>query len=110
VTPRLEVEAIINGRLISGNLRLAVHDLGFGGFSVESPIGFTVGTAHEFRFVMADGTAVAIMAEAVYSRPSGMRDGMDHLLTGFKYVLGNDQADRAVELLLDAAIAPLSFR
>ena len=29
--PRLEVEAVLNGRLAKGNLRMVVHDLGFGG-------------------------------------------------------------------------------
>jgi hypothetical protein len=34
---------------------------------------------------------------------------MDHFLSGFKYALGSDDAERAVEILLDVAMAPLSF-
>jgi len=107
--PRLEVEAVINGRLARGNLRLILHDLGFGGFAVESPIGFAPGTYHEFRFVTAQGMVVGILAETVYSRDVGMRDGMEHRLSGFKYVLETDEAMRAVEILIDAAMSPLSF-
>lgn len=105
--PRLEVEAVLNGRLAKGNLRMSVHDLGFGGFAVESPIAFAVGSRHEFRFVGPEDIVVGIRAETVYSRAVGLRDGMDHLLTGFKYLLETEEAERAVELLLDIAMSPL---
>ena len=108
-SPRLEVEAVINGVLARGNLKVVLHDLGFGGFAVESPITFTSGTHHEFRFVTSSGLAISIMAAVVYSNPVGERDGMEHQLTGFRYVTGNDEADLAVSLLIDAAIAPLTF-
>jgi hypothetical protein len=107
--PRLEVEAVINGRLARGNLRLGLHDLGFGGFAVESPLAFSPSSLHEFRFVTAQGIVVSMLAETVYSKPVGMRDGMDYWLTGFKYVLETEDAERAVEVLLDAAMSPLSF-
>jgi hypothetical protein len=108
-TPRLEVEAVLNGRLAKGNLRLILHDLGFGGFAVESPLAFAVGSIHEFRFFTADAIVVSLRAEAVYSRSIGLRDGMDHFLSGFKYALGSDDAERAVEILLDVAMGPLRF-
>jgi len=107
--PRLEVEAVLNGRLAKGNLRMVLHDLGFGGFAVESPIAFAVGTRHEFRFVGPEEMAVSVRAETVYSRAVGQRDGMDHVLTGFKYVLETEDAERAVEILLDLALSPISF-
>jgi hypothetical protein len=108
-TPRLEVEAILDSALVRGNLRLTLHDLGFGGFAVEGPIAFTPASRHAFRFVTATGAAVNLTAETIYCRESGIRDGMECLLSGFKYVLDSDEARRAVEVLLDAAIAPLSF-
>jgi hypothetical protein len=108
-TPRLEVEAVLNGRLAKGNLRLILHDLGFGGFAVESPLAFAIGSIHEFRFFTTDAIVVSLRAEAVYSRSVGLRDGMDHFLSGFKYALGSDEAERAVEVLLDVAMGPLSF-
>jgi hypothetical protein len=103
------VEAVLNGRLAKGNLRMVVHDLGFGGFAVESPIAFAVGSRHEFRFVGPEDMVVGIRAETVYSRAVGLRDGMDHVLSGFKYVLETEDAERAVEILLDLAMSPISF-
>ncbi len=100
---------MLNGRLAKGNLRMIVHDLGFGGFAVESPIAFAVGSRHEFRFVGPEDMVVGIRAETVYSRPVGLRDGMDHVLAGFKYVLESEEAERAVEILLDLAMSPISF-
>jgi hypothetical protein len=108
-TPRLEVEAVISGHLAQGNLRVILRDLSFGGFSVESPLGFSPGTCHEFRFITGEGLLVTVLAEAVYSREVGMRDGMAYWLSGFKYILETEQAERAVEILIDAAISPLSF-
>lgn len=109
MSPRLEVEALINGMLARGNLRLILHDLGFGGFGVECPIAFTIGSNHEFRFVTGTGVTVRIVAEAVYTRPLGPRDGMQHHLSGFKYVLSTPDCERSIHLLLDAAMAPLTF-
>jgi hypothetical protein len=108
-TPRLEVEAVLNGRLAKGNLRMTLHDLGFGGFAVESPLAFAVGTQHDFRFIGPEEMAVAVRAETVYSRAVGLRDGMDYVLTGFKYVLDTEEAERAVDALLDLAMSPLAF-
>ncbi len=108
-SPRLEVEALIDGELARGSLRLILHDLGFGGFAVECPLAFTIGSLHDFRFVTEGGLAVRMSAEATYTRPVGPRDGLQHHLSGFKYSLKTTEAERAVGILMDAATAPLTF-
>jgi hypothetical protein len=108
-SPRLEVEAILNGVLAEGNLRLTLRDLGFGGFAVESPILFTIRSTHRFRFTTQGGLALALKAEVIYTRPIGPRDGMAHHATGFRFVVTSTEDEQAVTLLIDAAIAPLSF-
>lgn len=108
-SPRVAVEALINGAIAQGNLKIILRDLGLGGFSVECPFSCTLGSRHEFRFVTDGGLAMRVLAEAVYSRPLGPRDGMQHHIAGFKFVHGTPGAERAVDLLLDAATAPLSF-
>jgi hypothetical protein len=107
--PRLEVEAVINGRLSRGSLRLNLVDLGFGGFAVECPIAFETGSRHEFRFVTAATVTVHMLAEAVYSRPSDPSDGMAHYVAGFKYVRRTEQDQRSIDILIDAANSPLQF-
>ena len=108
-SPRLEVEAVLNGRLSSGSLRLNLVDLGFGGFAVESPIAFAPGTQHVFRFSTNNDVTVTLRADAVYARPSGRHDGMDHYVAGFKYVVERPEDERAVDILIDAANSPLTF-
>jgi hypothetical protein len=103
------VEALLSGRLSSGNLRLSLVDLGFGGFAVESPIAFTPGTQHMFRFLTNSEVTVTLRADAVYARPSGTHDGMDHFVAGFKYVVVRPEDERAVDILIDAANSPLTF-
>ena len=107
--PRLEVEAVINGRLSRGNLRLELVDLGLGGFAVESPIRFSPGSRHGFRFVTAAGLAVRLEADLVYCRPSGPQDGMEHYVAGFKYAAADAREQRAIDLLIEAATSPLTF-
>jgi hypothetical protein len=109
MSPRLEVEALVNGSLARGNLHVSLHDLGFGGFAIEAPIAFTMASRHEFRFVTAAGMVVRVAADAVYTRPLGPRDGMQQHLTGFKFAMGAPDADQSVSLLMDAATSPLTF-
>jgi hypothetical protein len=103
------VEAVLDGRLSRGNLRLHLMDLGFGGFAVESPIAFTPGSRHGFRFITTSGMAVPIKADVVYSRPTGPSDGMEHHVAGFKYVIETPDDERSVDLLIDTANSPLTF-
>jgi hypothetical protein len=100
---------VLSGRLSSGSLRLNLVDLGFGGFAVESPIAFAPGTQHLFRFSTNKDVTVTLRADAVYSRPSGTHDGMDHYVAGFKYVVERSEDERAVDILIDAANSPLTF-
>jgi hypothetical protein len=107
--PRLEVEAVINGRLSRGNLRLNLVDLGLGGFAVESPIEFSAGSQHDFRFVTAAGVAVRVQADLVYCRASGSHDGMEHYIAGFKYAVTAASEQSAIDILIEAATSPLTI-
>lgn len=108
-SPRLEVEALVQGVLVEGELRITLRDLGFGGFAVECPLMFTIGSRHSFRFTTETGVVVQLHAETIYARPVGPRDGMTYCLSGFRFVPENPETDQAVQILLDAAVAPLSF-
>jgi hypothetical protein len=108
-SPRLEVHSVLTGQLVQGNVPLAVHDLGFGGFSVEGPIAFTAGSQHAFRFTTSGGMSILLTAEAIYSRPMDERNGMAWFLSGFRYVINSPEAEDAVQILIDAATSPLSF-
>lgn len=105
--PRLEIEAVIDGRLARGNLRLELYDLGFGGFAIESPIAFSIGARREFRFTTTSGAEVSLTAEAVHTTPVGSRDGMEHYRSGFRYLVQGSEAQTAVETLIEAATSPL---
>jgi hypothetical protein len=95
--------------LVEGHLRLVVRDLSVGGFAVECPIGFSIGSQHEFRFTTDSGLVVSTVAEAIYSRPSGPRDGMAHYVTGFRFSSEGEVTEQAIQVLMDAALAPLTI-
>jgi hypothetical protein len=109
VTPRIEVEALLNGRLAEGSRPMIVRDLGFGGFCLESACAFAVGSCHDFSFAGPGGLALVIRAEAVYSQVVSPSEGTDRVLSGFKYVLGTAEAERVVDVLVAAALSPISF-
>ena len=88
---------------------MPLHDLGFGGFSVESPLAFTVGSRHDFRFIGPADMVVEISAETVYSRAADPQGGVAHRVSGFKYIVDSDETQRVVDLLIDAALSPISF-
>ena len=108
-SPRLEVEAVLNGRLAHGHLRLALVDLGFGGFAVESPLAFSAGTQHGFRFTTNTGVTVLVKANAVYCRPSGPQDGLEQYVVGFKYAIASAHDQASIDILIDAANSPLTI-
>jgi len=108
--PRLEVEALIDGRATGVRVPLTLGDLGFGGFSVEASRPFEVGSRHGFQFTTADGITVLLRADTVYCRPvTGRRADAGHV-AGFRYVVETTAEQHAVDILIDCANSPLEFR
>lgn len=108
-SPRLEVEALIEGHLVRGHAPLVLVDLGFGGFSVQSPFYFQTHGRHAFRFSTVDGIAVLINADVVYCRESTTEDGRPVYVTGFSFAVQSPKDQHAVNILIDAANSPLTF-
>lgn len=109
--PRLEVEALIDGRATGTRVPLNLVDLGFGGFAVESSMAFEVGSRHGFQFTTVDGITVLLRADTVYCRPvTGRRDEEERHVAGFRYVVQTTGERHAVDILIDCANSPLQFR
>lgn len=108
--PRLEVLDQFYGRLVALDLPLRVRDISAGGFSIESPISFPPGAAHQFRFTTMHGDAHILPATAIHCRTAQVRDGVNWHVTGFEFI--QDQAGEVagvVGLLMDAATSILTF-
>ena len=108
-TPRLEVTGQIQGHFVELDAPAIVCEIGMGGFRIATPVDTPIGSEHEFRFTLGNGTVVYARARTVHSRVVSSRDGVPHLFTaGFAFT-----ADRwrghATDELIDNVIASLSF-
>jgi hypothetical protein len=85
-SPRIDVLRRVEGRLVSIDAPIVVHDLSRTGFGVLSPIAFRSGETLDFRLTGEDGIDVAVAARAVHSRQ--WPAGSNLHLTGFEFVPG----------------------
>lgn len=107
--PRLEVSGCLIGDLVDRTHEIMpLRDLALSGFSVESARVCAVGSRYSFRFATEGGLAVRVKADAVYCRPADDRQGVT-FVNGFRFVADSPAAEAAIDLLIESAIAPLSF-
>jgi hypothetical protein len=108
---RLQILGQLYGQVVPLDVSFAVRNLSAGGFAVESPIRFHTGTAHEFRFTLADGRTVKVGGETVHCmRVRTPEDGV-RFLAGFRFVADAEDAEaaEAIQTLLDWALANVSY-
>jgi hypothetical protein len=97
----------IRGQLVSLGVRLTIREIGFGGFSSESPIQFELGARHLFQFTTADNREVLVTARVVYCRADGQFLWLPMFITGFAFVDDPERdTARDVGVLIDAMTEP----
>ncbi len=108
---RKTARAAVSGRLEACRLPdsqpITVINLGLGGFRIRTRFGFTVGSQHEFRFELADGTPLDIGATVIYCTPRKALDGSVVYFTGFELA---KEAHRDNRALVDEVLHDLAFR
>jgi hypothetical protein len=107
--PRFEVTGSIEVVVAGGHIAAALHDIGLGGFAVESDHPFAVRSRYPVRFTSPNGLDARVLAQVIHVRQVTDSDGQFRWLSGFAYVIDDDEAYAAVEAVLDHATACLSF-
>ncbi len=107
--PRFDVTGSIGVVVAGGHIAAGLHDIGLGGFAVESDQPFAVRSRYPVRFTSAGGLDARVLAQVVHVRQVTDSDGQLRWLSGFAYVIDDDGAYAAVEAVLDHATACLSF-
>lgn len=106
--PRFDVtgsiEVCVAGKPVTG-----LHDIGLGGFAVESDQPFTVRHRYAVHFTSPTGLDARLVAQVIHVRQVTDSEGQLRWLSGFAYVIDDDDARAAVEAVLDHATACLSF-
>jgi hypothetical protein len=100
-TPRLKVLEKIEGRIMPQDVAIAVLNLSRGGFLIQAPIEFPIGSIQQFRFRIAAAEPITLHAQVIHARRDAGR------ATG-PYVIGFEFADattptgaRAIDTLME---------
>lgn len=107
--PRVEVLGQLRGQPVTFRTPLLVRDLGEGGFSVESPLPFRVGSQHLFRFTSDRGMVVFVSGRTIHNRLVPVLGQPGTYVAGFQFVFDGPAAERAVEALLGEVTSTLEF-
>ena len=108
-SPRIDVARRVEGKLISLDTRIIIHDLSRTGFAVVSPLRFDKGQLLDFRLSVTGSADVTVAAEAVHSRP--LNPSPNLFLTGFRFLAGKmtgrvpqSRIDRLIEAVCDSNV------
>ncbi|MEZ5318805.1 MAG: hypothetical protein R2752_15505 [Vicinamibacterales bacterium] len=110
-SPRLDATDLLIAELASVRARVAVAEVGLGGFSVITDFPLEAGSLYRFRFSrgLADDAPARVRARAIYSRrPADAVRGS--FVTGLSFVNERPRDRRAIGELLDHVMSPLSVQ
>jgi hypothetical protein len=109
-SPRLDAFDLILAELASVRARVAVSEVGLGGFSVLTDFPLEAGALYRFRFArgLADATPARVRARAIHSRRLEA-DPRGGFVTGLSFVNERPRDRRAIGELLDHVMSPLSL-
>jgi len=85
-SPRIEILGRVQGRLTSLDAPVGVLDISLGGMALETTFAFEVGSKHEFRLSLGDGSHVLLCGEIRHCRRVGGSEDGDHFITGVQFV------------------------
>lgn len=92
--PRVEVLGRLHGHIVSMEASVTVREVSLGGLSFSSTVSFPVGTIHEFRLTLGDGSAVLLRGRIVRSQPRPDEAGGSRLyITGVQFLDDKDPQD-----------------
>ena len=108
-TKRVDVRSRMPAQLLALNVPVTVIQIGLGGFRVRTSFVFLVGSIHEFRFPLGDGSTVDVSARVIHCLPRVTKDGTPVYVTGLEYVDSDDRkAETAATALLKENDSPTS--
>jgi hypothetical protein len=107
--PRLEVFGQIHGQIIGLDVPIIVCEISVDGFKIATTVNTPIGSIHEFRFTLGDGSVVFAVARAIHSHRVGGLDAATTLFsTGFAFTEEIWRGHCATELI-DNITSTLSF-
>jgi len=107
--PRVEVMGQLYGQPETGRAPLSVRNISAGGFAIESPVAYQLGSQHLFRFTTIGNEVVFLNARAIHAHRVDHEAGPPFFVVGFSFVHDGTFAERAINRLLEAVTAALQI-
>jgi hypothetical protein len=109
-SPRIEVLGSLHGVVVALALDVALKDVSFGGFAIDSPIPFPLDCAHQFRFTLPNDRTVVLNARVVHCRRAAT-DGPTAFRIGLQFAhLHAERSRETVEQLIDQIASVVDVR
>jgi hypothetical protein len=111
---RLEVLERIEGRVVPQDVPIAILNLSRGGFLVQAPIDFPIGSIQKFRFSVAAAEPITLHAQVIHARRASAVGTASYVI-GLEFADGSTpigaraidtlmQLGEAMALLIDAPL------
>jgi len=95
--PRVKAMSLLHGYWVELDMPVRVIDISLGGFAVESPIPFPIGSEQTFLFSTGDGGETLVRCECRNSRTTEVA-GKTACIVGFKFL---PQPEEDLQILAD---------
>jgi len=107
---RLEVAGGLRARVVDDSDRpVAVREVSLGGFSIQAPMAFALGSTHEFEFDVDAHEPLRLRARVAHCRRVKGAADVATYIAGFAFVADSESVRAAIETLFDCVTAAISF-
>lgn len=105
--PRVQLVTRVDGELLRLAVSITVQNISEGGFLITAPVGFVVGSIHNFRFIGLDlQSRIVVTAQVAHVSMQTHPDTVSFTM-GFEFVnRGLPEAEAAISELLAMALLP----
>jgi hypothetical protein len=85
-SPRVELLSELHGQLVPFDVAVVIREASDGGFSMESPVLFPIGSEQMFRLRADSGAATTVRAVCRHSMRVNRLDGPSFSISGFEFL------------------------
>jgi hypothetical protein len=85
-SPRIEILGRVRGHIVSLDAPVVVREMSLGGMAMETSFPFDVGSLHEFRLELGDGSWVMLQGQVRHCRNIAAPGVVPLYVTGIQFV------------------------
>ncbi|MCC7007761.1 MAG: PilZ domain-containing protein [Acidobacteria bacterium] len=82
----------LHGHVAERDMPLMVRELSLGGMSLETPVALAIGSVHEFRLTLGDGSTVLLRGRVLRSSDVSPDGAAPRFVSGIQFVGDDDDS------------------